>query len=223
MSLEVDREEVVQTLCAHYAQDHLSTGELEARFERVYQSSNRAQLRTVLEGLPAIGPLAVPPAPMYQVADRPSGLPVSTKRYLALFSEVKKEGHWTPADFLAVRAIMGGVVLDFRDAELPPGGIEIDVDVIMGEAKILLPPGIGADVDCSAILGSVEDKARPPLPGSPIIRVRGNAVMGSIVVVTKIPKPARLESWRSKLKGLLGVGGRYDMMGRPLPDDDASR
>ena len=97
MSLEIEREEVVQALCAHYAQDHLSTGELESRFERVYQSADRRQLRTVLEGLPAIGPLVPPPAPFYSVANTASGLPADEKRYVAIFSEVKKEGHWVPA------------------------------------------------------------------------------------------------------------------------------
>lgn len=220
MTLEIEREEVVQALCAHYAQDHLSTGELEARFERVYQSANKAQLRTVLDGLPAIGPLVPPPAPLFEVGPPSGGLPANTKRYVAIFSEVRKEGHWTPADFIAARVIMGSVVFDFREAVIPMGGVEIDVDVIMGEARILLPPGLGADVDCSAVMGSVEDKGRPPLPGAPVIRVRGGAVMGSIIVITKMPKPARLEGWRSKLKGFFGGGS--DASGRLSSGDDWS-
>lgn len=54
MTLELEREDVVQKLCAAYARDQLTTGELEARLERVYKSADRAQLNTVLDGLPAI-------------------------------------------------------------------------------------------------------------------------------------------------------------------------
>lgn len=207
MSLELQKEEVVQTLCAHYAQDHLSTGELEARFDRVYKSADRQQLLTVLEGLPALNRLAPIPPPLYEVgAPTRSGLAPDEKRYLALFSQVNKEGHWTPARRIAGRVIMGGLLLDLRDAVLPPEGIDIEVDVIMGEAKVILPPGVRAEVDCTAIMGEVSDKARPALPGAPVIRVTGSSVMGSIVVVTKLPKPQKLEGWRAQLKGLFGVG-----------------
>ncbi|MCL4212465.1 MAG: DUF1707 domain-containing protein [Gemmatimonadales bacterium] len=207
MTLDLEREEVVQALCAHYAQDHLSTGELESRFERVYRSTDRRELRTVLEGLPAMGPLVPPPAPLYALANTGSGLPADEKRYLSLFSEVKKEGHWVPARRIRLKVIFGSVLLDLREAALPPDGIEIDADVLFGEAKVLLPPGIGAQVDCSAILGTAEDKSRPGVPGAPVIRVTGSALMGGIVVITKLPKPARMESWRKQLKAFFGTGG----------------
>ncbi len=207
MTLDLEREEVVQALCAHYAQDHLSTGELESRFERVYKSTDRRELRTVLEGLPAMGPLVPPPAPLYALANTGGGLPADEKRYLSLFSEVKKEGAWVPARKISLFVMFGSALLDLREAALPPGGIEIDADVIFGEAKILLPPGIGAQVDCSAVMGTAEDKSRPGVPGAPVVRVRGGAFMGGIVVITKLPKPARMESWRQQLKAFFGTGG----------------
>ena len=42
--LELDRERVIQTLCAHYANDHLSTQELEVRFDSAYKAESRAEL-----------------------------------------------------------------------------------------------------------------------------------------------------------------------------------
>ena len=49
MTLELEREDVVQKLCAAYARDQLSTGELESRLERVYKSGDRTELLTVLK------------------------------------------------------------------------------------------------------------------------------------------------------------------------------
>jgi hypothetical protein len=216
MSLDLEREEVVQTLCAHYAQDHLTTGELEARFEQVYRAPDRAALFTVLDGLPAIKRPA-PPSPLgelrpsappllYEPPRQVTGLRDAEKRYLAIFSEVKKEGAWRAPSFAKVRAIMGGVVLDLREADIPPDGMEIDAECIMGEVRILLPLGVGAEVDCTAILGEVVDRTQQGTPGLPVVRVRGGTTMGAIRVETKLPKKAKLESWRDEVRGWLGGG-----------------
>ena len=206
MSLELEKEQVVQALCAHYAQDHLSTGELEARFDRIYKSTSRSQLDTVLQGLPSLPRTSVAPVPMYHLAPSTGVLPSNEKRYVAIFSEVKKEGAWSPTPMIEAKAVFGNILLDLRDADLPPEGITIDVDVIFGEATVLLPPGVGADVDCSAVMGSVEDKTQRALPGAPMVRVRGTTIFGQITVKTKLPKPARLESWRKQIRSFLGNG-----------------
>lgn len=216
MSLDLEREEIVQTLCAHYAHDHLSTGELEARFERVYRAPDRAALLTVLEGLPAIKrqALAAPlgelrddtPAPTYTPPRHVTGLRDTEKRYLAVFSTVKKEGVWRAPSIARVRAIMGSVILDLREADIPPDGMEIDAEAIMGEVRILLPLGVGAEVDCTAVMGEVVDRAQQGTPGLPFIRVHGGTTMGTIRVETKLPKKARLESWRDEMRGWLGSG-----------------
>jgi len=222
MSLDLEREQVVQTLCAHYAQDHLSTGELEARFERVYRAADTAALRTVLDGLPAItrphsagarssapafGDALQAAAPLYEPPRHVTGFRDAEKRYLAFFSTVKKEGVWRAPSVARVRAIMGSVILDLREADIPPDGMEIDAEAIMGEVRILLPLGVGAEVDCTAILGEVQDRTQAGTPGLPFIRVRGGTTMGTIRVETKLPKKARLESWRDEVRGWLGSGG----------------
>lgn len=206
MTLDFEKEQAVQALCAHYAQDHLSTGELETRFERVYKSTSRSQLDTVLAGLPALKRADVAPAPLYRVATGTGALPSNKKRYLAVFSGVKKEGAWEPAPEIEAKVIFGELVLDLRDAIIPLDGMQIDLDVMFGEARVLLPPGVGAEVDASAIMGSVEDKAQRALPGAPVIRVRGGVLFGTIRVETKLPKPARMESWRQQIRAFLREG-----------------
>ena len=200
MSLELEREEVVQQLCAHYAQDHLSTGELEARFERVYKAADRSALRTVLEGLPAAGPLVAPPAPLYELAPASRVPARPPRRMLALFSSIEKVGRWSPGPHSEGTAVFGSIVLDLREAEIPAEGIDMELSAYLGSVEVLLPPGIGADVDCSAFMGSITNKAHVAPPGAPRIRVTGDAFMGSIEVKTKLPKKARMESWRKQMK-----------------------
>lgn len=206
MTLDFEKEQAVQALCAHYAQDHLSTGELEMRFERVYKSTSRSQLDTVLDGLPTLQRAQVAPAPLYRVAPASGALPANLKRYLAVFSGIKMEGAWDPAPIIEAKVIFGNLLLDLRDATIPQCGIEITFDVMFGEARVLLPPGVGAEVDATAMMGEVEDKAQRALPGAPMIRVRGGALFGTIRVETKLPKPARMESWRQQIRAFLREG-----------------
>lgn len=201
MNLELEKEHVVQALCAHYAQDHLTTGELEARFERAYKAEDAAALRTVLDGLPAMrGGLVAPPQPLYEVA-RPTTRPVAPqKRLLAVFSGIERTGSWSPGDQLQGTAVFGSIELDLREAEIPATGIDMNVSAYLGSVEIVLPPGIGADVDCGALMGSVVDKTHAGTPGAPRVRITGETFMGSIEVRTKLPKKARMESWRAQLK-----------------------
>ena len=230
MNLELAKERVVQELCAHYAQDHLSTGELESRFERVNQSHDHETLLTVLDGLPAVGPLVAPPPALRHLTPQPGevahwdasgrdGRALSRRerqaldernppqRYAAVFSQITKEGHWTPAPRIQATACLGGVTLDLRDADIPDEGIHMEVNSWMGEMKIILPPGVGADVDCTAVMAEVSDKAKKGAPGAPRVRVTGGAVMGNIVVVTKLPRSSGMESWRGRLKQWFGSEG----------------
>ncbi|MBM3907804.1 MAG: DUF1707 domain-containing protein [Gemmatimonadetes bacterium] len=202
VNLELERERTVQVLCAHYAQDHLTTQELEARFEEVYRAPSREALQGLLTGLPALPATATPAAfPMYAVA--PAGSAPREKRLLALMAEVNREGAWVVPTQIVVRAIMGSVRLDLREVQLPEGGVDIDATAVMGEVRIILPPGVRADVDGLAIMGEFTDKTRGvPADGSPpMVRVQGTAVMGGVRVEMRLPREGALEAWKRRLLG----------------------
>lgn len=226
MSLELEREDAVQKLCAAYARDQLTTGELEARLERVYKSADKQQLNTVLEGLPVIQlerlgeapvpvPNLAPPSRAYGGAAarrhdsgelRPTGRGPGEKRLVAFMSEIKKEGAWTPTPVIVANTFMGSLLLDFREAAIPAGGVDIYTDVIMGDLKVILPPGLPADVDCSTFMGGVNDKSKAGVPGAPTIRITGGTVMGAITVVTKVPRREGESALRSQMREWLGSG-----------------
>jgi hypothetical protein len=217
MTLDLERERVVQELCSAYAHDQLSTGELETRLERVYKSTDRGELATLLMGIPAVNlPVPAPryaPQPTYAPPpSRPApdargrALAPDESRYVAMFSEIKKVGAWTVKPRISARAVFGTLHLDMREAEIPLHGVDIDVDSILAEVTVILPPGVGADVDCSSIMATVEDKTKAAFPGAPRVRVHGGAFMASITVVTKMPKKEGADSWRGQLKYWLGLG-----------------
>ena len=126
MSIDLERERTVQALCSHFAQDRLTTQELELRFEEVYKANSAAELRGVMRGLPALAAPLVPeePLPMYSVVPAVSG--ESEKRLLALMGEVRRQGPWVVPRRIRAAAWMGAIRIDLREAQIPEGGVDID-------------------------------------------------------------------------------------------------
>src|SRR6185295_10761269 len=100
---------------------------------RVYASTTPAEVEALLDGLPALA----------------TGAPVP----VAVDS-------FSPAPRLRERlvAIMGGVELDLRQAELPPGVTEISAFVLMGGLVVRVPPGVRLETDGFAFMGGFEDR-----------------------------------------------------------------
>jgi hypothetical protein len=125
------------------------------------------------------------------------------KRFLAFMADVRRQGTWVVPGRMKASAFMGAIRIDLREAQIPDGGVDIHVSAIMGEVRIILPPGLHADVDGLAIMGEFSDRTAGVAPslGAPAIRVKGSAVMGAVRVETKMPRESTLEAWKRRLRG----------------------
>ena len=111
---------------------------------------------------------------------------------MAVMGECKRQGAWlVPAHHTAF-ALMGGVTLDLRAATFAERDITITANAIMGEVKVIVDAGTHVVVSGVPIMGEfhqAKDKAQPQLgPESPIVRVKGVALMAS-VSVQRLPPP----------------------------------
>jgi hypothetical protein len=200
--IELDRERVIQTLCAHFAHDNLSTQELELRFEHAYKAGTSAELRALVAGLPALPPDVAPPVPLYAVA--PDGRPdPAEKRHLVVMSNVRKKGAWTPARHNKVTCVMGNARFDLREALILNGETHFELTVVMGEVELIVPPGLRVECDGIAFMGEFDDSHSEELapPNAPVIRVTGSVVMGAARIKTRLPGESALEAWRRRLGG----------------------
>jgi hypothetical protein len=200
--IELDRERVIQTLCAHFAHDNLSTQELELRFEHAYKAGTSAELRALVAGLPALSPNVAPAAPLYAVA--PDGQPdPAEKRHLVVMSNVRKKGGWTPARHNRVACVMGNARFDLREALILNGETHFELIVVMGEVELIVPPGLRVECDGFAFMGEFDDTHSEELapPNAPVIRVTGTVVMGAARIKTRLPGESALEAWRRRLVG----------------------
>ena len=180
------RELTIARLCEHFARDHLLPEELEELIDRAHQAKSLAALDHLLEGLPELpseqshtGTAVVGPV------DRDSQAVV-----VAMMAGVERKGAWTPSETNYVVAVMGGSLLDFREARLPPGDTNIVVFAVMGGVEIIVPPGLRVESNGIGIMGAFEHAgaAGDTAGGGPVLRISGLAMMGAVEIKVRHPK-----------------------------------
>ena len=203
-SLELQRERTIQALCSHFARDSLSIEDLDARLEQAQGAGSALELHALVSDLPAFTADTPVPNRMYAVAapsDRADAQQIAT-----IFGEIKRTGSWIVPERLEVRVLFGSVLLDLTQASLQPGLTIIDASVVLGELKVIAPPGVRLESYAGMTLfGSFDHKAAPDdaLPESaPVIRVTGSAVFGEVSVRTRVPRiKGSAKAWLNKLLG----------------------
>jgi len=177
------REQVIQSLGEHFAQDRLTLDEYERRVQEAWRVPSTEELMSLTRDLALPVPASANPKPA--LADDPAGLEHApkTRRFLAFLSGVGRMGRWeVPAKVRAV-AVMGGIDLDLRQAVLTAPVTEITITAIMGGVSVKVPAGVRLESEGSAILGGFADQVIEPQsqdPNAPIVRVRGIAILGGV-------------------------------------------
>jgi hypothetical protein len=181
------RELTISRLCEHFARDHLEADELEALIDQAHQAQSVAALDNLLAGLPDLAPTGstetaisrVPAADQHQVV-------------VAVMGGVERKGAWSPPANLYVVALMGGSLLDFREAQLGPGVTNVMVLAMMGGVEIVVPPGLRVESNGIGIMGGFEHAGHQP--GSPadgpVLRISGVAIMGGVEIKERLSKRA---------------------------------
>jgi hypothetical protein len=112
-----------------------------------------------------------------------------SRRIASVLSGIERNVAGPMPEILHVRAVMGSVELDLRDADFAPGVTEIRIRSIMGSVEIDLPETVRVQDDGRAFMGSFVVSSRrrrrsaPPTDG-PIVRITGRAIMASVEVET---------------------------------------
>jgi hypothetical protein len=108
--------------------------------------------------------------------------PAATLNEFAMMASVRRQSTSTEFRGGDATAIMGGVDIDLRHAQIPPGEeAVIDAFAMWGAVEIKVPPHWRVVGNVMPILGGFEDKTTSP-PTGPVLLVRGAAMMGAIVV-----------------------------------------
>ena len=100
-----------------------------------------------------------------------------------------RKGVWRPARNTQAVSVLGGIDLDYTEAEMPPGVTDLNVFCILGGVDIKVPPGLNVEVHGLPILGGVDDNTEPTgSPDDPVLRIRAVTILGGLNVKTTKPK-----------------------------------
>jgi class 3 adenylate cyclase len=193
-----DRERVVEVLKTCCGEGRLTLDEFSERVVAAYQAVALRDVAPVLADLPhPFGPdfagvldserdhSPVPAPP--QVLPAATGRKV-TRWTISIMGGSQRKGRWRLREKTNAVAIMGGCLLDLRNAEVEGPDVLINAITVMGGIEIIVPEGIEVELGGIAIMAGKDAKRLknvPPLPGSPIIRVRVFAFWGGVTVRSK--------------------------------------
>ena len=206
-ALREAREQAIAQLSDAFAHDLIEVEEFERRVTLAHRASSLSQVeQTVLDLTVAAPSTALVPAPL-QLPERANER--ERDNVLALFGGVERRGAWTLPRHLKASAVLGGIVLDFREALLSPGVTEVHVLALMGGVQIIVPPGLSVEVSGTAIMGGFGHVERIPGrldPEVPVLRVHGMAIMGGVAVETRLPGESESDAHRRRRRDRRAVG-----------------
>lgn len=179
-SLAAAKERAVKVIGDAFAADAFEMDELESRLARVYRAASVAEVDAMLADL-----VPATPAPAHAAGSIAAHAAAAPLLVRTLLSSTRRAGRWTVPARVEVRALLGDLTLDLRDAELPAAGCEIVVRSFWANVTIIVRPGTPVDLDVSALLANVEDESRLVTRADralPRVRITGKATMANVEV-----------------------------------------
>lgn len=193
-----DRHKVAEVLRQAAGEGRIDLDELDERLEATYSAKTYGDLVPITADLPVrtTGSLPAPP-PSVPPAVRPAAsqpaVPAATyDSSMSFMGDCSRRGVWRVPEQHTAFSMMGSVTLDLREAVFGANEVTINAVAIMAGIDIIVNPWTQVIVDGVGIMGDFSqsrDKAPAELTaGSPVVRVKGLALMAGVNVQRK-PMP----------------------------------
>lgn len=184
---DADRNKVADLLRDAAGEGRIDLDELDERLEATYAAKTYADLVPITYDLPA-HPGDQTPVVARQTMPATAGTFDSS---ISVMGGVTRKGAWlVPAKHTAF-TLMGGVDLDLREATFAARETTIYANAIMGGIDIYVDAHTHVIVEGVGIMGAFDqgrDKVEPQVTAdSPVVRVKGIALMAGVTVTRKGP------------------------------------
>jgi hypothetical protein len=177
LASDAERRAVETELSDACAQGRLSLEELSERVGRVNAARTRGELAVIVGDLPGTVPSEV------------SDTPPTTRWTVAVMGGNIRRGRWHPSERTIGVAVMGGTVLDLREAAIGSRPQRVTAIALMGGVDVIVPEGTRVELHGLPVMGSTASQV--PSYGDtlssaePVVHVRAFALMGGVRVLSK--------------------------------------
>jgi hypothetical protein len=192
---------------------------IQVRASQLFGQLSRAADAAAM-GVPALEPLR--PAKGLRRIGR------GNKVVLALQDGSGRVGPWTPARHVWVVNMLGGAVMDFREATLPSGVTELTVFCIMGDVEVIVPLDLQVEFGGLGLIGGFDCEPTVGVsnPDAPVLRINGVSCLGGVTVSVRdvgedAPAPPPVPSRRQMTEPRAGTPRRSIEADRPRPSGRA--
>jgi hypothetical protein len=192
-----DRHQVAEVLREAAGEGRIDLEELDQRLEATYSARTYADLVPITLDLPSAVETHLPTR-AGAAAPSPAVPGPAEERHVAILGGLERKGIWVVPQHLTVFAFLGGADLDLRQAQFAAREVTITVNTIMGGADIKVDPHTHVILEGTGIMGGYSGPSeRTPAEldeNSPVVRIRGFAIMGGVSVsrtVAPDDRPAR--------------------------------
>jgi hypothetical protein len=187
---DADRNRVAEVLREAAGDGRIDMTELDERLEATFAAKTYGELVPITRDLaPAV----------------PSGAAVvkgvERERAVAIMGGVERRGVWTVPEHFSVFCFWGGAELDLREAQFSAPEVTLTVNAMMGGATIIVNRSTHVVMHGVGIMGGYSgprsDAKTELTADSPIVHVKGVAIMGGVNVIRKkMPGEDTTPGWR---------------------------
>lgn len=190
---DADRHAVADILREAAGEGRLEIDELEERLEETYKAKTYADLEPITQDLPVAGQAPVsPPSAAVPVV---YGEGAASDSASAFLSNVERKGVWVVPQQFSVNAVLGDANIDLREAHYSAREVVINATSVLGSVKVTVPPNVHVIVEGNGVLGDFKEPSEKVpealTADSPVVRVRGLAVLGDVTVKRRGPRGPR--------------------------------
>jgi hypothetical protein len=189
---DADRHKVAEVLREAAGEGRIDFEELDERLEQTYAARTYADLVPITLDLPVKGSVHLPTQPAASPTSSPVVSGAAEEKHLAIMSGLERKGVWVVPQHMVITCFMGGADLDLRRAQFAAREVVLTINAVMGGADIKVNPHTQVIMEGTGIMGGYSgpsDKTPPQIDeNSPIVRIRGFALMGG-VDVSRRPAP----------------------------------
>lgn len=157
----------------------IDTQERNRRMNRLKTARALAEIEPLIQDL---RPGAAPGGPAPERGNSPLSAP---QQISTILGSQSRRHNWLDSNHVKVSNVLGESTLDFSAESLPSRVITLETNIVLGQVKVLVPPGMSVVAEITPVLGEVNIKKDIPARdygSNPVLRIRGAVVLGELKI-----------------------------------------